>query len=112
VSARVQTWLWIVQRASALVLAVVVAIHLATMVYVIHGGLSAGQILARTRGSVAWLVVYGSFVTAAAVHAPIGLRPVLSEWSPLPPRAIDATALIFALLLAVLGWRAVLGLYV
>ena len=110
-STRVETWLWLAQRATAVALALVVTIHLATMIYAIHDGLTATQILGRTRGSVTWLIVYAVFVTAAAVHAPIGLRTVLSEWSPLRPRAINAIAVIFALLLAVLGWRAVLGLY-
>lgn len=110
-SARLETWLWLAQRGTAAVLALVVTIHLATMIYAIHGGLTASQILGRTRGSLAWLTVYATFVTAAAVHAPIGLRTVLSEWSPLGPKAVNAIAAIFALLLAVLGWRAVLGLY-
>lgn len=106
-----QAWLWVAQRLSAAVLAVVVVIHLATMVYVIHGGLSAAQILSRTRGSVAWLVVYGTFVTAVAIHGPIGLRNILTEWAALTPRLATTVSVLFAALLFVLGWRAVIGLY-
>ena len=46
--------LWIAQRASAVVLALCVAVHLVTIVYAVRSGLSAAEILARTRGSVAW----------------------------------------------------------
>ena len=55
--------------------------------YATQKGLSATDILARTRGSIAWAVFYGLFVVAASVHAPIGLRTVLAEWTPLSGRA-------------------------
>jgi fumarate reductase subunit C len=41
------------------------------------------------------------------VHAPIGLRTVLAEWTPLPPRSSGLIAVAFGLMLAVLGLRAV-----
>ena len=47
---KAQTFLWVAQRASAAVLALCVAVHLATMVYAIRGGLSAAEILSRTQG--------------------------------------------------------------
>ena len=42
-SARFQTWLWILQRKSAGVLALCVLVHLATMIVAIRGGLSKTQ---------------------------------------------------------------------
>ena len=51
------------------------------------------------------------FVLAAAVHGAIGIRGIVRESLPLPPRLVDAGALVLALALAVLGMRAVLGLY-
>ena len=54
-SYRTETRLWIAQRASAAVLALCVMVHLATIIYAVRGGLSAGEILARTRGNGAWL---------------------------------------------------------
>src|SRR5574341_1374263 len=48
-----QTWLWAAQRASAAVLALCVAVHLATIVYAVQGGLTGAEILARTRGNAA-----------------------------------------------------------
>ena len=66
--------------ASAAVLAVCVVVHLVTIIYAVQGGLTAAEILARTRGSLAWLAFYSVFVLAVTIHAPIGLRPVLGEW--------------------------------
>ncbi len=108
---RTQTTLWIAQRASAVVLAFCVVIHLATMIYAIRGGLSAGEILGRTRGNLAWLGFYTIFVLAVTVHAPIGLRPVLGEWLGWRGRSRDAFLAAFAALLALLGMRAVLGVF-
>ena len=61
-------------------LALCVSVHLVTIVYAARGGLTAAEIFARTRGNTGWLAFYTVFVIAVAVHAPIGLRPVLTEW--------------------------------
>ena len=84
--ANVRLYLW--QRLTAALMVPLVLVHLALIFYAMRQGLSAADILSRTRGSVAWAVFYGAFVVAAAVHAPIGLRTVLAEWTPLgAPRA-------------------------
>ncbi|MFN2646278.1 MAG: succinate dehydrogenase [Burkholderiales bacterium] len=110
-SRRSDTVLWIAQRLSAAVLALCVLVHLVTIVYAVRGGLTAAEIFARTRGSLAWLAFYSIFVLAVVVHAPIGLRPVLSEWLGWRGRSRDVFALGFAMLLAWLGMRAVLALF-
>src|SRR5690606_5160505 len=74
--------LFVAQRLSAFVLALAVAVHLATILYAVRGGLTAGEILARTHGNPAFALFYAAFVIAVAVHAPIGLRNVLREWTP------------------------------
>jgi len=73
--------LYILQRATAALMAPLVLIHIAVIFYASHKGLSAADILARTRGSVAWGLFYGVFVAAIAVHASIGLRTILTEWA-------------------------------
>ena len=108
---RTGAWLWIAQRASAAVLALAVAVHLATIIAAVQGGLSAAEILARVRGHGGWLAFYAVFVAAAAVHAPIGLRGVLRDWTALRPGAVDLLSALFAAALLVLGLRAVLALY-
>jgi fumarate reductase subunit C len=93
------------------VLAVCVTVHLFTIVYAVRGGLTAAEIFARTRGSVGWLAFYTVFVLAVAVHAPIGLRPVLTEWLGWRGRSRDVAMLVFAVLLAWMGMRAVFTVF-
>ena len=104
---RTQARLWYLQRASGLVLALSVVVHLATLVVAVRGGLTAAQILGRTRGSAAVAAFYGTFVLASAVHAPIGLARIAEEWLGWSPRASNLAALAFAILLVVTGLRAV-----
>lgn len=109
--AREQTWLWAAQRASAAVLALTVMVHLGTMVYAIRGGLSAAEIIDRLSGNLAALVFYVVFLLAVSIHGAIGLRTILREWTALGDTAANAIASLVAVLLFVLGWRAVYGLY-
>jgi len=111
VSARSETILWLAQRASAAVLALCVLVHLVTIIFAVQGGLSAAEILGRTRGSVVGLVFYATFVIAAAVHAPIGLRSTLGEWLGWRGASRDVALVLFAVGLAVLGLRAVAGVF-
>jgi fumarate reductase subunit C len=104
---RLELWLYVAQRGSALVLAPLVLLHLGVILYAIGGGLSAAEILTRTRASLAWPGIYGLFVLAAAIHAPIGLRVVIREWTDWRGRSLDLAALAFGLLLLALGLRAV-----
>ncbi|MCP5266628.1 MAG: succinate dehydrogenase [Burkholderiaceae bacterium] len=99
--------LFALQRVSAMLVAPFVLVHLGLMLYAAKGGLSAAEILERTRGSGGWAVFYGVFVVAVAVHAPIGVRNVLVEWTRLPRRGIDFVCALFALVLLGLGARAV-----
>ncbi len=99
--------LFLAQRASALVLAPLVLVHLGLAIYAIYGGLTAGEILARTQGSFGWSLFYGLFVVAAAIHAPIGLRNVLREWLGWKGVSVNVALAAFGLLLLVLGFRAV-----
>lgn len=106
-SARIELWLYAAQRFTAMILAPLVLVHLATIVYAVRGGLTAAEILGRTQGSVFWAVFYSLFVIAAAVHGSIGLRTVAREMTPWSGRSLDAAAVVFCLLLLVLGFRAV-----
>ncbi|MCC6870679.1 MAG: succinate dehydrogenase [Burkholderiales bacterium] len=108
VAREARRWYW--QRVSAMVLALCVVVHLATIVYAVRSGLSAEALLARTRGSVAFAAFYTVFVAACAVHVPIGLVRVGEEWLGLAPRTADVLSLALALLLAVLGMTAVVAM--
>ena len=106
-----QTVLWVAQRVTAAILAVCVVVHLATIIYAVQGGLTAAEILGRTRGNTAWLAFYSLFVVAAAIPAPIGLRSVLGEWMKWRGMSREAFLVLFSMILLVTGMRAVLAVF-
>lgn len=108
---RTQTLLWLAQRLSGAVLALTVTVHLVTLIYAVRGGLSAAEIIARVHGNVAWLVFYLTFVAAAAIHAPLGLRVILAETTPLKAPLPGMLASLLGVALAVVGARAALLLF-
>lgn len=103
--------LFVTQRLTAFVLALAVAVHLGTILYAVRGGLTASDILSRTHGNIGFAVFYGAFVVAVAVHAPIGLRNVLREWTPWRGATLDLALGLFSILLLVLGFRAVFAVF-
>jgi fumarate reductase subunit C len=103
--------LFFAQRISAMVLALAVAVHLATIIYAIRGGLTAADILARTHHNIGFFLFYAIFVAAVAFHAPIGLRNIVREWTPWRGPLVDVVLAVFAVALLVLGMRAVMAVY-
>ena len=103
--------LYIAQRGTAVILAFAVTVHLVTIIYATRGGLTAGDILARTHGNRWFLGFYLVFVIAAAIHAPIGLRSILREWAQWRDGSLDWAMLAFSALLLVCGVRAALAVY-
>ena len=106
-SARGEARLWVTQRVTAMMLAVFVIVHLATIIYAVRHGLAGADILARTRGSVGVAVFYGLFVLAAAVHGSIGLRTIAIEWLRLRANAAGMLAFMIGVVLVATGLRAV-----
>jgi fumarate reductase subunit C len=106
-SVRREVKLWVAQRVTAVILALCVLVHLATIIYAVRGGLTAGEILARTRGSIAWGTFYSVFVIAASVHGAIGLRTVAAEWLRLRGDAAEVAMTVVGLALTLAGLRAV-----
>jgi fumarate reductase subunit C len=104
--------LYILQRATAVLMVPLILAHIAIIFYATRRGLSAADILSRTRGSIAWAAYYGLFVVAAAVHAGIGVRTVAIEWGGLRARSADAVMWGAGLALHVLGARAVIAVVV
>jgi len=108
---RSETWLWLAQRTSAIVLAVCIAVHLTTMIIAMQGGVSTAEIAGRVGGNPVWLVFYGIFLAAVSVHAPIGIRTVLQETTSLSAKRIGLLTMLLGLFVFVLGVRTILGLY-
>lgn len=101
--------LYVWQRFTATLMAPMILVHLAVILYATRGGLSAADILGRTRGSMVWGTFYGVFVVAAAIHAAIGIRTVAREWLHWRPQALDRLMWTVGLVLLVLGLRAVIA---
>jgi fumarate reductase subunit C len=99
--------LYVLQRATAALMVPLIVIHLAVIFYATRQGLSAADILARTRGSFLWGGLYILFVVCAAVHGAIGIRAVAREWIGLSERALDALMWLIGVVFLVLGLRAV-----
>ena len=109
--ARAQTHLWVVQRVTAMLLALAVVVHLVMIVTAVRDGLSAAEILSRTQGNTAWLLFYVTFALAAGLHGAIGLRNIASETIGLRGRGADLAWLAAGLVTAGFGIRAAIGLY-
>jgi fumarate reductase subunit C len=105
-NARLYVW----QRGTAALMAPLVLIHLAVIFYATRQGLTAADILSRTHGSLMWASYYGVFVAAVSIHAAIGMRNVLAEWSPLNDRGAGWCAVLLGIALALLGFHAVVAL--
>ena len=101
----VRLYVW--QRLTATLMVPLIVVHLVVIIYATNRGLSAAEILGRTRGSVVWGLYYGIFVVAAAIHGAIGVRGVAREWLGWREKALDRLMWIFGGLLLVLGLRAV-----
>ncbi len=101
-----ETRLWFAQRATAMLLAVFVAVHLVTIIYAVRGGLTAAEILARLHGHAGWFAFYAAFTLAAAVHGTIGVRTVMREWLGWRGPALEIAVTVGGVALAFLGLRA------
>lgn len=107
---RYAAWRFVLQRASAAVLALCVVVHLATIIYAVRHALTAEAIVARMHASAWWPAFYTLFVVAVAIHAPLGLRAVVDEWLGLRGPVVDALLGCAALVLLGGGMFAVASL--
>jgi fumarate reductase subunit C len=110
-SARADTRRWLVQRLSAMILAISVIVHLGVIIMATRNGVSAAEIVERIQGNYAWMVFYIVFVVAAALHAPIGLRMVIRETMGMQGKFPGFISSSIGLILLVMGVQAVLRLY-
>jgi fumarate reductase subunit C len=104
----VQLYVW--QRATAALMVPLVLVHIAVIFYATRQQMTAADILSRTHDSVVWASYYGLFVAAVSIHASIGVRNILTEWSPLEDRAAGWCAVFLGIVLALLGSHAIAAL--
>jgi fumarate reductase subunit C len=106
----VRLYIW--QRATAALMAPLVLIHIAVIFYATRQQMTAADILSRTHGSAVWASYYALFVAAVSIHASIGVRNILAEWTPLAERRAGQFAIAFGIVLALLGAHAIFALVV
>jgi fumarate reductase subunit C len=104
--------LYVLQRATATLMVPLVLVHIAVIFYATRQQMTAADILSRTHSSVAWASYYALFVAAVSIHASIGVRNVLAEWSRLTERRAGQIAIVFGVVLAFLGAHAIFALVV
>ncbi|MEO0619212.1 MAG: succinate dehydrogenase [Pseudomonadota bacterium] len=108
-SLRLTTRLYLLQRLTAAIMAPLILVHIALIFYATHDGLTAAEILDRTRGSTLWFGFYQLFVISAAIHGAIGLRSVAKDWVTPRPAALHTVMWLSGLALLLLGTRAVIA---
>ena len=106
----VRLYVW--QRATAALMAPLVLIHITVIFYATRQQMTAADILSRTHGSIVWASYYALFVAAVSIHASIGVRNVLAEWSPLSERNAGQIAIVFGVCTVLLGAHAIFALVV
>ena len=106
----VRLYVW--QRATAALMAPLVLIHIAVIFYATRQQMTAADILSRTHGSIVWAAYYAVFVAAVSIHASIGVRNVLSEWTPLAERHAGQFAIMLGIVLTLLGAHAIFALVI
>ena len=99
--------LFLVHRVSAGLLVPFIIVHLVGILLAVRGGLTAAEILGRTRGSFGWGGFYALFVALAVVHGSIGMRNVLRDWTLWRGRSLDIAMLVLGAVLLLAGLRAV-----
>jgi len=101
--------LFLLQRLSAMLLAPLVISHLILIMIAVRNGLSAEEILNRTQGNYFWGGFYVVFVLNVSIHAPIGMRNVLREWTKIPKARVNHICIFLAIIFLALGIRAVVA---
>jgi fumarate reductase subunit C len=109
--ARFETWLWLLQRGSAMAMLPLLFGHLLMTLLATRSELSAAALLGRTQGNLPLAAFYALFVVFASVHAALGVRAWLGESLAWRGNPLDAAAATLAVLLIFTGGRATWAIY-
>jgi len=99
--------LYMAQRLTAMFMVPFILVHLGVIIYASRNGISAAEILGRTKGSIGWMLFYGVFVVAASIHGTIGIRNIASEMFAWRGRSLEAVMALVIVFLIAVGLRAV-----
>ena len=103
--------LFFLQRVSGALLAILLGVHLATIIYAVQGGLTVEEIVDRVRGNEYWIIFYGLFVFVAIVHALIGIRKIVSELFSFKQHWVDLFVGAYTTAAMILGYLALEALW-
>ena len=103
--------LFVTQRVTGALLALLLLIHLITIMYAVQGEISVSEIVERVRGNTVWVIFYGIFIVSAVVHSMIGVRNILAEMSNLNRRFVDVAVTIYAVASLWLGIEALRAIW-
>ena len=106
-----QPKIWLLQRLSAFVLAICSITHLITIIIAVKGGLTSAEIIERVGANTEWFIFYSTFIIAASIHAPIGIRTILKETTNASEIMVKILVFSFGLLISGLGMWSILGFY-
>ena len=98
--------LYFTQRLSGALLAILLFIHLLTVLYVVHDELTVAEITTRLQNNMLWLIFYGVFVLAAVTHSMIGLRNIFLEMTSLHRRLVDSLVFVYVVVSLYFGFNA------
>ena len=107
----VETFIWLLQRLSAIILSACTIIHIITIINSVKIGLTSADIINRIGANYGWFIFYLIFVLSASIHAPIGIRSILKESTNASNVTITLITIIFAILLVSLGIWSIWGFY-
>jgi len=99
--------LYMAQRLTAMFMVPFILVHLGVIIYASRNGVSAAEILGRTKGSIGWMLFYGLFVVAASIHGTIGIRNIVSEMFAWRGLKLEIAMVLVVVLLIAVGLRAV-----
>ena len=106
-----QTWVWLAQRLSAVVLAICSIVHIGGIIVAVQHGLTTVEITNRVGANIGWFLFYSIFIISAAIHAPLGLRNILSEMTEISNEIVNIFSLVFCLIILLLGLKTTWGFY-
>lgn len=99
--------LFVLQRMSGAILALLLFVHLIVIIYAVQGGLTVEEITSRVRGNLFWITFYSVFVLIAIIHAAIGLRKIFTELISVSRRVIDLAVAAYIVGALWLGFQAI-----
>ena len=100
------------QRATGVLLSLLLAIHLVTIIYATRDGITVAEISERLQHNVLWQYMYLVFIAVAVTHAAIGLRNILAEMLPAKKFVVPVFVTAYTVISTWLGFLAFRAIWI